>query len=323
MSRPIKLNIAQGTQGWDDAVNTNFDQQYIAPSPLPRYEGDETQIEAAFPPALFDECVIWLNHTLFGYVLYVSTGSEWRPLSSARAINAQRWVFTDFHATDTNLTAAYAASLIVVNDPAVASINTLGGSALPIAATDTFGNVRISSGAGANTGWGFRSAGVRTMIGRSGCAFACILGFTGSLTARVVRIGFMDNFLAPGMTAQPDNGAYFELDGGDIEAVCASGGTRTKIGPTGGFVPDLTNGTDGNSYLFTGTYVAINQVRFCMRKMSALDTKVFDFTIGTNVSNGAPGFGAGVIGYKTSTTAGFICLLDYLGWGPALPLEFA
>jgi hypothetical protein len=77
MSRPSQVAIASGTNGWDGRVDGNFDILLEQPVPLHIHTGDQTDLEATFPAASFDQCWVIVDHTTLGMVMYFSDGSAW------------------------------------------------------------------------------------------------------------------------------------------------------------------------------------------------------------------------------------------------------
>lgn len=91
MTRPIVADIDSQSTAWDAAVNTFKDVVLSQPYPLPVHAGNETNLEATYPAAGFDQCVIWVNHSVFSWTLYVSLNSVWY-LYSARETMAYRLI---------------------------------------------------------------------------------------------------------------------------------------------------------------------------------------------------------------------------------------
>ena len=82
MSRPTHAAILSGTQGWDGDMDDNFDVVFDAPFPIHEDAAlTEANLNATFPASSHDRCFVWVNHTVFGYTLYWSDGSNWRPYS--------------------------------------------------------------------------------------------------------------------------------------------------------------------------------------------------------------------------------------------------
>ena len=77
MTRPTKNDIDSGIQGWDGKIDDNDDALFNAPLPIHEHTGDETDIEATFPAAAHDRCLVWINHTVLGFTLYISDGTSW------------------------------------------------------------------------------------------------------------------------------------------------------------------------------------------------------------------------------------------------------
>lgn len=88
MARPSLVPINSGNQGWDGDMDDNFD--VIGSNPLPIHEDagiTESTIAGLYPPAAYDRCVVWVNHTIYGYVLYYSDGTNWRPFDPQRRLS--------------------------------------------------------------------------------------------------------------------------------------------------------------------------------------------------------------------------------------------
>lgn len=80
MARPTRTAIASGTQGWDGAVDNNFIGLFDNPTPLAQPASlTEANIAATYAVASYDRCFVWVNHTVYGYVLYYSDGTNWLP----------------------------------------------------------------------------------------------------------------------------------------------------------------------------------------------------------------------------------------------------
>ncbi|GAG33696.1 unnamed protein product, partial [marine sediment metagenome] len=77
MARPERVLVQAGVAAWDSIVNDNTNKLFITPSPVPLHTGDETDLQATHPAASYDKCLIFVDHTVEGWVLYVSTGAAW------------------------------------------------------------------------------------------------------------------------------------------------------------------------------------------------------------------------------------------------------
>jgi hypothetical protein len=90
MARPlINVSISSGIQGWDAAVNDNF--EIFTEGPWPVYEkavGNESNLTATFPPGSFDRCVLFVNHSTLGWTPYFSNGSTWEIIPAQAASQA-------------------------------------------------------------------------------------------------------------------------------------------------------------------------------------------------------------------------------------------
>ena len=63
MARPTKNNIDSGIQGWDGKIDDNDEALFNAPIPIHEHTGDESDIQATFPAAAHDRCLVWIDHT--------------------------------------------------------------------------------------------------------------------------------------------------------------------------------------------------------------------------------------------------------------------
>lgn len=98
MARPAPANVSSGTQGWDVDIDDNFDILTVSPIPIPQDAAITTlaALEAAYPAASYDRCMIWINLTTYGYTLCWSNGTAWitygtekRPLRSSATTISQ------------------------------------------------------------------------------------------------------------------------------------------------------------------------------------------------------------------------------------------
>lgn len=88
MTRPA-LNpsvIQSGQQGWDtDVTDNDADVKAVlqdVPFAAHEHVGDETDLEATFPAAQHDRCLVWVDHTTWGWTLYWSNGATWGPFAA-------------------------------------------------------------------------------------------------------------------------------------------------------------------------------------------------------------------------------------------------
>lgn len=85
MARPSYVDIASGNQGWDGRMDDNFDIAGSAPIPIYENAGlTESNVTGTFPPAQYDRCFVWVNHSVIGYTLYWSDGAAWIPYGVER-----------------------------------------------------------------------------------------------------------------------------------------------------------------------------------------------------------------------------------------------
>lgn len=92
MARPTFSNIESALEAWDATLNNDIDILKDGPWPIYEHTGDESDIQSTFPAASFDRCVVWINHTVLGWVLYASDGSTWAQLHQGVAVpDATAW----------------------------------------------------------------------------------------------------------------------------------------------------------------------------------------------------------------------------------------
>lgn len=77
MARPSKNTVSSGNPNWDAAQDDNFEAIFNAPFPVHEHTGDESDLESTFPAAAHDRCMVWVDHTTLGWVLYMSDGTSW------------------------------------------------------------------------------------------------------------------------------------------------------------------------------------------------------------------------------------------------------
>ena len=138
MSRPVRIPINSGTQGWDGKIDDDLILILDAPLPLPQPTSlTESNLQSTYPAASFDRCVVWVNHSVVGYTLYWSDGTGWIPIQGIRApqtsltgtttqVRADVWVrFTGAGSFDYDfLTAsAWAGRSVIVRNDCSAAIN--------------------------------------------------------------------------------------------------------------------------------------------------------------------------------------------------------
>jgi hypothetical protein len=117
MARPTLTTIDQGLEGWDAFVQADFD--LLTGAPFPIYENaalTESTIVATFPPASYDRCLVWVNHSVYGYTLYRCDGTNWKSFDPQRRL--ERNV-----TTTTTLTTAEVADIITVSGTLPYTIN--------------------------------------------------------------------------------------------------------------------------------------------------------------------------------------------------------
>lgn len=80
MARPTKDDLNSGNQGWDGVVDDNFEKLFDAPIPIHASASlTQSNLQSSFPASAHDRCLVWVNHTVHGYMLYYSNGTTWIP----------------------------------------------------------------------------------------------------------------------------------------------------------------------------------------------------------------------------------------------------
>jgi len=299
MPRPVLPTINVGSSGWGPLVTQALAQVYTTPYPLPEHVGDESDLPDA---TIYDRCVVWVEHTELGWVLYHANGGVWLPLMQPPTIALRRWVFEDFYNYSAGSGGAHPFTVTLL----------ASGSAVATALAGMTGAVRIASAASANSGVIARTLDVATILGEPGAACVAIAAYTGAFaTASLVRLGFIDT----ANHADCVDGAYFELASGALAAKTASNSVRTTSGTT--FTP-----LSGVIYRHVIRYVSTTSVRFRIYD-HLTGVKVYDQTIATNVATGTSrAFGVGAVATTTTSAAAHHLWVDGMGFGPALPAEF-
>lgn len=82
MARPTRDTIQSGVNGWDATVNDNNIKIFDKPFAIHEHTGDESDITSTFAPASYDNCLVWVDHTVDGWTPYHSDGSTWATFSS-------------------------------------------------------------------------------------------------------------------------------------------------------------------------------------------------------------------------------------------------
>lgn len=165
------------------------------------------------------------------------------------------------------------------------------------------GCLSFSSSSAANSGiqctWGTASGG---MLLKAGIVFDCIF-YVVSVANATYRFGFCDT----STSADAVDGAYFEIQpGGTLVAKTASNSVRTQGAASFAIPVDAW-------YHARVSVNSLTEVIFTL--FSTTGVSLFTDTITTNIPSGSgretlPRF----IVTNSTTTATFICQLDYIGW---------
>lgn len=309
MSRPVLPTINIGAQGWGPPTVQALGQVYNTPYPVPRHSGTEADLETAYPSALYDECVVWVNHSLIGWTLYYATDGAWAPLVQKPQAGAGWWESSDFYGyTDED------GATPIGTVPPFAPSTLVAGRAQSVALTGMQGSLRLLTDAGgsANSGYRFLTPNLATIYTQTGLAFVGIIAITPDVSGRTIRLGFLDT------TDHNDavDGLYIELSSGTIKGKTASNSTRT----TSATAVPVANTIYACRVFATSTA----SVRFSVWDWINGGAYLLDVNITTNIpTTTTRAFGAGIVATKDAGPGGNICWLDYLGFGTRLPAAFA
>lgn len=117
MARPILIDIPQGLEAWDAFAQTDFETIFEGPFPIHENASlTESTLAATFPAASYDRCLVWVNHSVYGYTLYRSDGTNWH------AFDQQRKISRNLTATAT-LTTAEVADIITISGTLPYTVN--------------------------------------------------------------------------------------------------------------------------------------------------------------------------------------------------------
>lgn len=82
MARYTRQVPGAGEAGWDAKINDNFLNLFVRPIPIPIHSGDESNLQSTYPANQYDRCLIWVNDTVEGWVIYISNGTTWEILET-------------------------------------------------------------------------------------------------------------------------------------------------------------------------------------------------------------------------------------------------
>lgn len=89
MTRPSRLNVTNGQQAWDTTVNDDFKIILARPFPITQTTTDEStpltesNLAATYTASAYQNCLVWVNHSVRGYTLYRSNGTTWEIVHGA------------------------------------------------------------------------------------------------------------------------------------------------------------------------------------------------------------------------------------------------
>lgn len=304
-SVPQKIDLETGADNWDAAAEANFDLLLKSPRPLFQHTGDETDLEATYPAAAWEQCSVWVDHTVLGRIIYWSNGTVWAPMHQPKSRALARWQSCDFsnHTGTVGEASPFTVSTLVSGVVAQATLVGMQG------------GLRITgnSAGSANSGGAVVTASPASVLCDSGIAFAGIFAHLGALADRTVRVGILSTTNHTDTT----NGIYFEFSSGTWKGKCAAASTRTATADT--YTPTLATTGPDNIYILGGRKMSASLVEFWIYDVAAGVYRLQD-QVTTNIPSVLTG--AGIVATKDTAVAGFIGTIDYLGFGPELPVEF-
>lgn len=77
MARPGRIPIDAGIQGWEGKIDDDFRIVLDQPFPIFIHTGNETTLQATWPANSYDQCFIWVSHSVLGKTLYWSDSGVW------------------------------------------------------------------------------------------------------------------------------------------------------------------------------------------------------------------------------------------------------
>lgn len=123
MAKPTRDTIQNGLNGWDSTINNNFIKTMDGPLPVFLHTGDQTDIEASFPAASHNECMVMVDHTVLGMTLYVvdkdhpSASAKWVQFSVFNSVAPTTRSTTSSIGDDETMTLSNPAGAITLTLP--------------------------------------------------------------------------------------------------------------------------------------------------------------------------------------------------------------
>lgn len=131
--------INNGEASWDSKVNTGTLHTFDRPFPVHEHAGDESDLEATYPAASYDRCLVWVDHTTLGWILFVSNGTSWVQFSGSNVRSS----------SDATINATAADDYIIVTGAGGNTVTLPAVASLPIGKkitikNSTAGNVTVN-----------------------------------------------------------------------------------------------------------------------------------------------------------------------------------
>lgn len=274
MSRPEMTPINNGAQGWDALVNDNLSQLYEGPLPLMVHTGDETDLEATFPAAQYEDCLIWVDHTALGKTLYRSTGSVWAVFAAS---GGSKDVSSFRHAGGSGLEAWYIANCSNASSLTLTGAGASQLWALPFVSPQRGGVLdRLGFSVINPTGGTNGRIGLYSNTSDSNIYPAALLEDSGDLSTatsgsktytinrellpgRIYWVAYVASSASPGLMAINASGISGILG---VNAALTSPNTSIRVAHTFGALPDPYPGGGALLNLTTGVPIPMLCVRF-------------------------------------------------------------
>lgn len=115
MTRYARKVVNSAENAWDGKVNDNDLNVFDRPIPLHVHTGDQTDLQSTFAAASFDQCLVWVDHTVIGQTLYFSDGGTWfiyQPKRAIRAVSGATTLLDTDQVIDVDASTAYTITLM-------------------------------------------------------------------------------------------------------------------------------------------------------------------------------------------------------------------
>jgi hypothetical protein len=167
--------------------------------------------------------------------------------------------------------------------------------------------VALKCSATINSGYKYYSGHINVFkdcFGTLSHKFRCISMWLNSFSNTIVRMGYMNGT----SNLRANVGAYFELSGGALYCICANSSYSTVVAMTS--IPSLNI-----NYLFDIEVNAAGTEAVFKLTNAITGVLIETVTMTTNIPPSSSPFTVGFTAQGTATTAAYICILKYMGFG--------